>query len=481
MLYTDVFLCYRRYGAQTAKLFYKYLREHNFPAKVWYSDINKVGNYKDDIGGLVESAKSIVIFIDDKFTKDFLKTGGLECITALEICAIANKLLNDKDVVLLTVFLDRKGFTKKENKILTQLFINNNISDPDKAVSRICQNNIITFSTSIDLENELFKELSEVLFSAKQIKRDKGDFHLGNWDTSADIMIWDEAEGIKAENIRFYLDADKPPLYDEILETPVDMALEKQNNEMISLTKFTAYLSDNTESKNINISYQLIDYNLFSTTLNSRESYQIKQAISGYHKGITYQAPNAMGMAFMVITKDKKLILSKRSESRRIRSGEYDCSIVEGLKPKVFENGELLYKISDPLYLNKEIERSFMEEICVSTQNKYKIYGVVLDREYGQWNFVGTIKTELTADEIIRIHSVRNDSYEDNELFVYDFLKNGQKDRDQLREQLYNIHEKEIWGMALTALYASLLELGYNNDDIFYATRNKHLKTEVDA
>ena len=31
---TDVFICYRRYGAQTAKLFKRYLVAHNFPGKV---------------------------------------------------------------------------------------------------------------------------------------------------------------------------------------------------------------------------------------------------------------------------------------------------------------------------------------------------------------------------------------------------------------------------------------------------------------
>ena len=33
---TDIFLCYRRPGAQTAKLFKRYLLRRNLPADVWY-------------------------------------------------------------------------------------------------------------------------------------------------------------------------------------------------------------------------------------------------------------------------------------------------------------------------------------------------------------------------------------------------------------------------------------------------------------
>ena len=35
---TDIFLCYRRTGAQTAKLFKRYLESMQFGGKVWYSD-----------------------------------------------------------------------------------------------------------------------------------------------------------------------------------------------------------------------------------------------------------------------------------------------------------------------------------------------------------------------------------------------------------------------------------------------------------
>jgi hypothetical protein len=45
----DVFLCYRRRGAQTAKLFKQYLEEKRFPGSIWYSDVEVNGDYAIDV------------------------------------------------------------------------------------------------------------------------------------------------------------------------------------------------------------------------------------------------------------------------------------------------------------------------------------------------------------------------------------------------------------------------------------------------
>ena len=67
----DVFICYRRYTAQTAKLFKKYLVKHHFSGEVWYSDSEVYGNYKSDPSDLISSAECAIIFIDPKFTDGF--------------------------------------------------------------------------------------------------------------------------------------------------------------------------------------------------------------------------------------------------------------------------------------------------------------------------------------------------------------------------------------------------------------------------
>ena len=68
----DVFLCYRRHSAQTAKLFKRYLTTHRFVGEVWYSDGEVYGNYKMDIPTLIGNAKCAVVFIDPGFTDRFL-------------------------------------------------------------------------------------------------------------------------------------------------------------------------------------------------------------------------------------------------------------------------------------------------------------------------------------------------------------------------------------------------------------------------
>ena len=67
-MFTDVFLCYRKPSAQTAKLFKRYLEKSKFPALVWYSNGEVLGNYKKDIPVLVGTAKCAVIFINNRFT-----------------------------------------------------------------------------------------------------------------------------------------------------------------------------------------------------------------------------------------------------------------------------------------------------------------------------------------------------------------------------------------------------------------------------
>lgn len=470
MLNTDVFLCYRRYGAQTAKLFYRFLKDKQFVEEVWYSDDNPVGNYANDIDELIDSACKYVLFIDEKFTDGFNNFKENECITALEVCAIARKLLKDKDgTMLLTVFLDRKGFTPEENKTLTKLFRDNGIKEAEEATRLFTQNNVIPFSTYTGIEEGLFKKLYEALLSGVAPEKNKGNFCFGKMPTSADIVVYDKEEGIKCENVSFIISHKKPVLYKTIEKMKTDVDYEYQNNHMISLKKCDLNLTDDEENKEINISYCDIEYKLFSKTLDVWQTKKLDGVIAGYTRDDEYELPNAMGLAFMVITVDNKVIMTIRSNNRKIRPGEYDCSIVEGLKPEVYSNGELLYDIDDVYYLDKEIKRAFKEEICDIDDINYKIYGLVLDRQYGQWNFIGVIHTDAAAEEIKRLHPVRNDCYEDNRLIIYDFLNNGKTDREYLKKQLNSLLSREIWGMALTVLDAALKELGYTVKDIEYA------------
>ena len=93
----QLFLCYRRSGAQTAKLFSFYMRRKYPQIRVWYSDLEPEGNYKLNIPDLIGGSYGVVIFLSRDFTKGFLDRNGNintnsdgekpseECITVQEI------------------------------------------------------------------------------------------------------------------------------------------------------------------------------------------------------------------------------------------------------------------------------------------------------------------------------------------------------------------------------------------------------------
>ncbi|MBQ2881005.1 MAG: hypothetical protein IJE40_01930, partial [Clostridia bacterium] len=161
----DVFLCYRAQGAQTAKLFMRYLQSKNYD-DVWYSDTEAYGNYKNDIPELIGNAQSAVIFI----TKDFLngftedsKDGYIECITKLEIIEIEKRIQQKDGFRVLTVFQDREGLSVEEQDILRSVFAESGILCPD-SVSHFSQSNMVRFNSRKDVEENLFELLLKDLF-----------------------------------------------------------------------------------------------------------------------------------------------------------------------------------------------------------------------------------------------------------------------------------------------------------------------------
>ncbi len=476
MNYVDVFICYRKHaggGAQTAKLFKKHLLEHHFPGNVWYSDKEVQGNYKDDIPRLIEGAECAVLFIDPNFTRGFLSSGSMnECITAREIVEIAKKLLVDPSFRIVTVFLDRlSGFRPDEAEVLSALFKREKLEDPEEAVRLFCQSNVVNFSTAKDDEDDLFYRITRDMLPGEYYKTHTalGNFCFGKLHTCADIILWDGKNGINAKNVYFEITPLNLPLYRRIEGRKADLKDEEQNNRMISLVGTNALLSDNDEEKILFIRYQEIDYRLYSKSTRLWDQLDLSREIAGYdYRTDIYPVPNAMGMAFMVITADNKLVFARRSAKRRIRPLHYDCSVVEGLRKTGSGAGGDDYGISDEGYLTYEIQRAFREEICADEENiDIMINGLVLDKKYGQWNFVGTIRTAHTAEEIGRLYALRDDTFEDNQLLFVPFTDlSGRICLDEVEQCLRKFLGEEMWDMALTAVYAALLRVGFSDREI---------------
>lgn len=462
---TDLFLMYRRYGAQTAKLFRKYFKKRKFPGEVHFSDLELKGNYKKDIVSLASTAKACIIFIDENFTQNFLSNEGLECITALEIVEFAKRKIVDPNFEIYTIYLDRNtGFTIEEVEIIKKLFKKAGIIEFDKAADEITQCNQTFFKTMTDDEedfaNKIYVELLNNTFYAAN--KPKGNFFFGSKATYVDVVLWDEHNGIVPQNINFWLDTNEIDFYNQVKNTRIFLKEEVQNNQMISFVGQNTTLSDNTENKLIDIRYKIIDYKLFHKVITARNELNVDKLLANYNwKTDKYIIPNAMGLAFTVITSDKKIILSSRSSQRSIRPNEYDCSIVEGLS--LSKNN-----IDDDDYLIKEIIRGYCEEICDDAKDlMIKVNGIVLDKNYGQWNIVGTIKTPYTKAQIEAFHALRNDTYEINDLFYIDVTDEyGNLSIESLKENLLPYIRKQMWDMAKVSIYAALVELGFSKEDI---------------
>ena len=469
----DIFLCYRRAGAQTAKLFKRYLKRSDFPYKVWYSDEEVYGNFKNDIPRLIDEAQCVVMFADTNFTKGFLDPQSeQECITALEIAEIERKMQRDDVFRMIIVFLDRPtGFTVDEAAIFRQLFQKESICD-ESCLGHFMLSNAIQFNTAVGDEDLLFEKISQSMLPDQFYKahRNGGNFYFGIIPTFVDLVICDMDKGIEPSDFCFEMESEEIPLYKKIDRMRSNLVNEIQNNQMLSFIGLSAALSDDLEKKLVTIRYVPIEYKLFFKTLMLWDSanLNLNRILSTYDlERDIYTIPNAMGMAFMVVTSDGKLVFTQRSANRRVRPGEYDCSIVEGLKPNGMSD-DMPYDSADEDYLFFEARRAYHEEICANESiREIKLIGVALDKEYGQWNVIGTIFAGITAEDMVRRHAVRADTYEKHGLEFVSYLSaEGKRDLSELKKKLEIYIQGKMWGMALVTLYATLKLLGFNDEEI---------------
>lgn len=486
---TDIFLCYRRLGAQTAKLFYHYCIMHNYPYAVWYSDEQPYGNYKQDIANLVRQAECVILFISKDFTNGFLDENGrinqrrseespskYECITVQEIIEIEKKRQSDQSFKVIGINLDLYTLNEKDALILEEVFSQAGIYT-DQSVSFYLQMNTNYFNTATDYEERLFAKMMTRLLPIFNVKKEmQGNFWFGSKRTSLDLVYNGFNNPIRSDSIVFEISSESCPFYERISKKRKEFERDSQNDDMISVVNVNSEKADNTEELSVIIQYKTIKYELFRKTIELLSAgdeevrghldYCVGESINNE----AFQVPNAMGLAFMVITHDDHFLFTQRSIQRHIRPGEPDCSIVEGLKPVVKENGKILYDYSYDDYLGKEIRRGFEEEICDEwrSDNKISIYGIILDREYAQWNVFGVIKTSMTAEEIEIAHPKRKDTYEKNRITKVKFDPNEPSD---LRNMLIDCEEKGMWDTALATVYGALIHMGIQRVDQFIKER----------
>lgn len=485
----QLFLCYRRLGAQTAKLFSFYMKKNHPEIDVWYSDKEREGNYSLDVPELLRNSYGAVVFISKNFTEGFLdKNGninlnryrseyGRECVTALEIIEIEKNMQSRNDFELHVINLDGEKLSKKDRKVLETVFAKAGILRPE-SVTRFAERNYNAFDTARDHEDSFFGRMMGAYLPNDIETFVKGNLSIGNENTTIDVLCWDCRDFISPGHIAFELEGADIPYYDKIEAAPFKGEPLSQDDDILSVVQFEQSLTTNEEKKHLLMRCKLSKYHLFKKALDlwDKNGFSMSREIASYlnaeEDDRLYPIPNAMGLALMVLTSDNKLVFSRRSTKRKVRSHEFDCSIVEGLLPvvdKTLAGKKVHYDFTDPNYIQKECWRAFCEEICASEEKDLTIelFGLVLDRKYGQWNFVGLIRSALTSAQIASRHPTRDDTTEKNELFYVGYLsKDGAPSIDPVRERVRLYRQDGFWDMALAVLFGTLTVLGFSREEI---------------
>ena len=162
-----------------------------------------------------------------------------------------------------------------------------------------------------------------------------------------------------------------------------------------------------------------------------------------------YPLPNSVGICLCVRTKDNKLIFAVRSAESGYRPGESDVSVVEGLNPQ--------YDMKlHSLDLSSACYRAVYEEIGNIEEEKVEIsvLGLVFDKAYNQWNFIGDVYINMTQDELIaRRNSGASGKWE---LKALDFVRFHPKDIFQY------LSTHQMWNMGIVTVYFTLVYNGFS-------------------
>ena len=267
----------------------------------------------------------------------------------------------------------------------------------------------------------------------------------------------------KPISIKFLEYSDEIDFYKKIERISSNVFEPKQNDDMISVVRCMSARESNTDNLDIEILFRTIEYKLFNKCIQlwNNERLKINEKIYNYDsEEDVFCIPNAMGLALMVITADNYLVFSRRSTQRRIRTGEFDCSIVEGLKIEVSESPGFEYDISDDNYVINECRRAYKEEVSYNDSNiDIKLNGIILDKQYGQWNIVGTIFTDRTREQLTQEHPLRKDTYEKNQLIFVPLEK------ETIKQKLKEFKRVGLWDTALAVLKLTLLRIGLDIEE----------------
>jgi hypothetical protein len=293
-------------------------------------------------------------------------------------------------------------------------------------------------------------------------------FNIGRRQTSFLIIDGDGESTYNPDTIRCIVDANKLDLPQEIVELRAKNEkneTEKKakglqgawNGPQYALQKFALDRTIPEENLAVTFTFKESDYYTFLATIMSLDKNFVSPPAymtlrQKYFEGHNYLEPIpflavGFGVVLVIISKDNKLILTKRSPNAGARPGELDVSVVEGVHPILDRSTKA---ICPDLY--RTAIRGAKEEAGIDIiENEISFLGFGVDTEYYQWNMIGTAQIQLKANEVAISHARgTSGKWETKDFVIID---------SNPQEAFSYLKDKKIWSMGMIAIYWTLVRL----------------------
>jgi transcriptional regulator with XRE-family HTH domain len=227
----------------------------------------------------------------------------------------------------------------------------------------------------------------------------------------------------KSEELPADLQAQKKQIEEDQINRRASGLPFHWNGKRYSLNRFIISRDGLEEHLVLDLWFTPSDYYTFLATNMSLDDRLLRRK---YLLAVDWSQPtpffsNSFGTYLLVITADKKILLTHRGRELGSRPGEYNVSVCEGLS-LIDANESALQAPS----LYSCAERGLLEELGLQVQKDFepediRFLSLGVDSWYSQWGVLGLVTTNRTAQEIIN------------------YRKNGVKDRLE-NAQIYAIN-----------------------------------------
>ena len=262
------------------------------------------------------------------------------------------------------------------------------------------------------------KWLALTFYRPKRIALSPQTFVLGNFSTSWIMIDGDGQSTYIPETIACLVNDTPLSLPPEVIELrsriesreaarKTDGLSYQWNGPYYALERYAIGRTIPDECMEVVLSFRPTDYFTFQATVMSLDvslgdphnSFTLRQKYLEHHASsqpLPFLA-NGFGINLIILTSDRKLLLSRREDIVGARPGELDVSVAEGVHPLLdratTHHGPDLYRTAI---------RGAQEEVGVElVQSEITFLGFGVDMDYYQWQMLGVARISETAERVL--------------------------------------------------------------------------------